>query len=113
LSAERPPSTGANTGPVIVILRTGLIASTTLITAGLLVALLTGDHRLNDLTIGTALTGGSLDQRLVLLGVLALVATPIFEVFGLIAIWTHQHDWRFVAVGAAIVAILSLVAIVG
>ena len=75
-------------------------------------ALFTGDRRLNGVTIAAAFAGAALDQRLVIFGILAVVATPVVEVVALIVIWATQRDWRFVGVGVVVATILAVAAFV-
>ena len=98
---------------VPIVLRTGLALSTSLIGVGLVIAMITGDRRLDGVTLGQAFTTATLDEKLVMFGIMALVATPIVEVAGLIVMWAMQRDWRFVGVGAAIAVILTIAAVIG
>ncbi len=95
------------------VIRSGLVTATVLIASGLIAALATGDTSLEGVTIRAAFTDAPFDERLIVMGILALVATPVMEVLGLIVVWVLQKDWRFVVVGLAVVAVLSLAFSVG
>ena len=89
-----------------------MTTSAAFIAAGLAVALVQGDHSLAGVTLGSMFSA-PLDERLVMIGVLALVVTPVLEVIALIVAWTAERDWRFVGVGFTIAVILVVAALIG
>jgi uncharacterized membrane protein len=92
------------------LLRIGLAISFTLMAAGFVAKLATGDHhslsvRLFDL--GARMPAG---DRLMALGIVVLAATPALRVLSLVLLWAWERDTRFVVV--ALVVMLTLVAAV-
>jgi uncharacterized membrane protein len=95
---------------VSLVLRSGLALATTLMVVGALAKLLAGDHAAPTL----ALTGGLAVADLLLgAGVVVLMLTPLVRILVLIGVWARDRDWRFVAVGVGVLAVLVAAALLG
>ena len=90
------------------LLRGGLGAAAALMALGLAVQLASGVRGSVSVEMfGVGAAGIPLGERLMALGILVLAFTPVLRVVVLIALWTKERDWRFVAVAVAVLLTLS------
>lgn len=97
---------------VQVLLRVGLGLAVVLMAVGLVMKVASGSVRSTGIEL-FALTAGSTADLVMALGVLVLAATPVFRVLALVALWTRERDWRFVAVALLVIITLSLGIVLG
>ncbi len=95
------------------LLRTGLVVSIVLMIVGLVVKLASGDHDAGVVLLLDLHHAPSLGDALMGAGIAALGATPALRVLVLAGVWTHERDWRFVAVAVAVVATLTAAVLLG
>jgi uncharacterized membrane protein len=94
----------------------GVIASATLLLAGLILAFVQHeprpDHPPNILEMFRGL-GGCRGVCLVYLGLLTLAATPILRVGVMISIYARRREWFMAAVSVTVLALLAIGLILG
>jgi uncharacterized membrane protein len=96
------------------LLRLGLGAAAALMTAGLVVALLSGPLPSQPLQVSALWHGDlALSTRLCGLGILALSVTPALRVITLIVLWSRERDWKYALVAVAVAAVLVLAVLLG
>ncbi len=94
-------------------LLTGLAVSVAAMAVGLVVDLLEGERTAVAVPLRSLLWAGSIGDRIMAVGVLVLLLTPIARVVVLIGVWWRERDRRFVVVGAVVLAILVAGMVVG
>lgn len=109
--ADRAASGGRSL--VAFVLRVGLLLASGLLAAGLVLKVLRGDGSAPALALPPAALPAALGDRLLVLGVEALVATPLVRVLALVGSWARERDWRFVAVGVVVLVVLALAIALG
>jgi uncharacterized membrane protein len=109
--SERSHGSTAETINLMVhrVLAVGLAISATLMLAGVAAGLMQ-DHSLPRvvLGVGAARPRGAPNKtdRLLSLGLFALILTPFLRVAGSIAVFTKERDWRYVGVTVFVLAIM-------
>ena len=96
-------------------LQAGLAVGLALMLAGVVIAVATGAVEAEPVRLRELTAPLPLGTRLAGLGVLALGLTPGMRVLLLVVLWARERDWRFAAVAATVLAVLtaSLLAGVG
>jgi uncharacterized membrane protein len=89
-----------------VVLRLGLAVGAALMAIGLIVDLAEGDRTLVAVPLRSILGTGSIGDRLMAVGILALLLTPVARVMVLVGVWWKEGDRRFAAVGLVVLAVL-------
>lgn len=90
------------------VLRAGLALAVTLMLAGLVLALASGQHVAAVVSLGDMFGPHALSDRLIAFGLVLLAGTPLLRVVALVAIWLHERDRRFALLGGIVVAILTV-----
>ncbi len=98
---------------VQLLLRTGLALSFILMTVGLAMKLVPGEHAAPAVRLFRLGRDSDAADTLMAVGILVLAATPAFRVLSLIVLWAHERDWHFVRVAIAVLAVLLLAVAVG
>ena len=88
------------------VLRGGLAIASALLVTGLVLAFATGQRTAEAVSLRDLLAGHTLPDQLIAIGLVILAGTPLLRVLALVAIWAHERDRRFVALGLVVVAIL-------
>ena len=95
------------------VLRAGLILSVVAMAAGFAVDLAEGQMAAVSVRISSIFHAGSVGDRMMAVGILALVLTPVVRVAALVVVWAREHDRRFAWVGVTVLAILLLGIVLG
>jgi uncharacterized membrane protein len=95
------------------VLRAGLGLSFVVLAVGLAVELSAGPHRAVTVRMFDLLAPRPVGERIMAVGVLLLTLTPACGVLSVFAGLLREHDRRYVAVAATVVAVLGAAVIVG
>ena len=95
------------------VLRVGLILSVVAMAAGFVVDVAEGEMATVSVRISSIFHAGSVGDRMMAVGILALVLTPVVRVAALVVVWAREHDRRFAWVGIIVLVILLLGIVLG
>ncbi len=89
-----------------IIVYTGLFTASTLMVAGYVIDVVSGDrfYATLDLSRLTDQTG----SLLIAIGIVVLAATPFVRMVSIASEWIADHDWLFASITAVIIAILVI-----
>lgn len=95
------------------VLRTGLAIALVLLVVGLAIQLGTGHDEAIQVRMFELFAPRPIGERIMALGVLFLTLTPACGVLSVVLSWTRERDRVYIAVGAAVVAVLCAAVLVG
>ena len=89
------------------VLRAGLAISCVLLAVGLVMALVSGEHAAAAIKLHSALSAGTVPDRVIALGLVLLAMTPVVRVLSLVVIWMLERDRKFAMVALVVVVVLA------
>lgn len=95
------------------VLRIGLLLGVVTMASGLAIDLVEGDMAAVAVPLRSITRAGSVGDRVMAVGILMLILTPVARVVALIGIWGRQRDRKFALVGTVVLVVLCLGIVLG
>jgi uncharacterized membrane protein len=95
-----------------IVMRAGLAVAFSLLVIGTLILALEGAAA-DAVRATQLLSGPSIGDRVLMLGVLVLALTPAVQVLVLVIGWWRMRDYRYAAVAGAVMALLAAAVVLG
>lgn len=93
-------------------LQLGLVLAVLLMLSGLTLHMISGQVQVRAIPL-FEMNRFSLADQLLAFGVLILALTPVVRVLTLALLWSKQKDWKFAAVAAVVLAVLTVSILLG